>query len=77
MIPDESSAELFYRLANKNINIIRCSQFDNGCSIVVEYQYERPRDNKVVWPKFALSSETPESAARKAEVLVDKIRGEA
>lgn len=74
MVPEESFASLYYRLANKNINIINCSSNPQQCVLIVEYQYNRPSDNKLVWPKIAILGDTPEEAIGEVEETVDKIR---
>lgn len=76
MIPDESSiVSLYERMAEKNINIIRCVRGDKDAALIVEYAYTRPSDNKLIWPKLAVVGDTVYDAAFQAEALVDRICG--
>ena len=76
MVYFDTYEALYKRFANKNINVLSATQFADGTiCIEVEYLYNRPKDDKMIWPKIMTLGPTLEEAIYKAEQIVDEIRG--
>lgn len=78
MVPSDLT-ELYARLADKDINILGAVTLrlveNRRIAVHVEYMYRRPRDGKVIWPHFIVEDASIEDAVRRAEKIVDGIRG--
>jgi hypothetical protein len=69
-------ARIYTRFADKNINIIAASTADNQIVLVAEYIFKRPKDDKLIWPKVAISAPTSLNALQQVEETIGLIRGE-
>lgn len=69
-------ARAYVRFADKNINIIQVSTSDNQIALVAEYIFNRPKDNKLIWPKIVIVAPTLQQALSQVEETIDLIRGE-
>ena len=69
-------AQIYVRFADKNINIINVSTSDKQIALVAEYIFNRPKDNKLIWPKIVIASPTLHQALLQVEETIDLIRGE-
>ena len=69
-------ARIYTRLADKNINIIQASTSDKQIALVAEYIFNRPKDNKLIWPKIVIVAPTLQQALSQVERTIDLIRGE-
>lgn len=69
-------ATIYTRFADKNINIIAASTADSQVILVAEYIFKRPKDDKLIWPKVAISAPTLLNALLQVEETIGLIRGE-
>ena len=69
-------ARVYTRFADKNINIIQASISDSQVILVAEYIFKRPKDDKLIWPKVAISAPTLLNALLQVEETIGLIRGE-
>ena len=69
-------ARIYTRFADKNINIIAVSISDDRVAVVAEYIFNRPKDNKLIWPKIVITAPNLLSALIQVEETIDLIRGE-
>ena len=69
-------ARIYTRFADKNINIIAVSTSDDRVAVVAEYIFNRPKDNKLIWPKIVITAPNLLSALIQVEETIDLIRGE-
>lgn len=69
-------ARIYTRFADKNINIIAASTADNQVILVAEYIFKRPKDDKLIWPKVAITAPTLLNALQQVEETIGLIRGE-
>lgn len=69
-------ARIYTRFADKNINIINVSAADNQIALVAEYIFNRPKDNKLIWPKIVIVAPTLLESLAQVEETIDLIRGE-
>ena len=79
-------ANIYKRFAENNINVLSVPLSQpqpyrpdqpaelEACVVVIEYMYQRPRDDKIIWPKAAISGRTLIDALENAEEIVDSIR---
>ena len=69
-------ARIYTRFADKNINIISVSTSDDRVAVVAEYIFNRPKDNKLIWPKIVISAPDLLNALIRVEETIGLIRGE-
>ena len=69
-------ARIYTRFAEKNINIISVSISDDRVAVVAEYIFNRPKDNKLIWPKIVITARDLTSALIQVEETIGLIRGE-
>ena len=69
-------ARIYTRFADKNINIIAVSTSDKQVALVAEYIFNRPKDDKLIWPKIVITAPNLLSALIQVEETIGLIRGE-
>lgn len=69
-------ARIYTRFADKNINIIAVSASDKQVALVAEYIFNRPKDNKLIWPKIVITAPDLFNALIQTEETIGLIRGE-
>ena len=69
-------ARIDTRFADKNINIIAVSTSDKQVALVAEYIFNRPKDDKLIWPKIVITAPNLLSALIQVEETIGLIRGE-
>lgn len=75
----EKLSTLYARLAESDINILQARRVSASPAtrwyvLIVEYGYTKRSNNKLIWPKIAVESDSLVTAVEEAERLVKAIR---